>query len=214
MSISRDIAYHNQHITEKLEGSPELTGSEYKTYPDRKVGEWAICSVVDIYQWYNRQVLRVAAQHAPEVLEKFRDGVSLDSKDVRALVTGVSPVDVIIEKILFKDKNVRTHLHQVLQGWEEEEMSVLVEARNCFVHALGHDTEGRVAIALKQKKSPWRLPLNVENGRVVVTADTAGSAIQIGLAQISIMDQQFGNRYDLPRAELPKRTITFRYRSC
>ena len=206
MCVNGDNDGHNKRVKERNKDGEDVN-VEYTGYLRKTLGEWGVCRVVDIYQWYNRQVLRVAAQHAPEVLDGFRDGLRLDGKDVSALATGVNPVDVIIEKVLFQDKAVRGHLHKVLGIWEEEEMSVLVEARNCLVHALGDDSEGRVANVLASKRSPWKLPLVVNARRVVATVETALSAVEIGLAQISIMDQQFGNKYSLPRAAVePKKS--------
>jgi len=72
MCISGDNDGHNQRVKERWKSTDKPVNAEYTAYLDRKVGEWGVCSVVDIYQWYNRQVLRVAAQHAPEVLEGFR----------------------------------------------------------------------------------------------------------------------------------------------
>lgn len=210
MSVNGDNAEHNKRVKERNKHGEEVN-VEYTAYLQKSLGEWGVCRVVDIYQWYNRQVLRVAAQHAPEVLDGFRDAVRLDGRDVSALATGANPVDVIIEKVLFRDKAVRGHLHNVLGIWEEDEMSLLVEARNCLDHALGEDSEGRVAKALASKPSPWKLPLAVNVGRVVVTVETALSAINIGLAQISIMDQQFGNKYSLPRTAVEPKTVSRLY---
>ncbi|MEY2489083.1 MAG: hypothetical protein QOC70_1025 [Verrucomicrobiota bacterium] len=210
LGVNGDNADHNKRVKERYGGGEEVN-VEYTAYLQQSLGEWGVCRVVDIYQWYNRQVLRVAVQHAPEVLDGFRDAVRLDGRDVSALVTGINPVNVIIEKVLFRDNVVRGHLHKVLGIWEESEMSLLVEARNCFDHALGNDSEGRVAKALASKPSPWKLPLAVNAGRVVVTAETALSAIAIGLAQISIMDQQFGNKYSLPRTAVEPKKVSRLY---
>jgi hypothetical protein len=207
MCVNGDNADHNKRVKERRNDGEEVN-VEYTAYLQKSLGEWGVCKVVDIYQWYNRQVLRVAAKQTPEVLDGLRDVVRLNGRDVSALATGVNPVEVIIGRMLFRDKAVRGHLHKVLGIWEEDEMSLLVEARNCLDHALGEDSEGRVAKTLASKPSPWKLPLTVKAGRVVVTVETALSALNIGLAQISIMDQQFGNKYSLPRIAVAPKTVS------
>jgi len=85
----------------------------------------------------------------------------------------------------------------------EEDFDVLVKVRNCIVHALGEDTEGELAPALKQNA---RLGLSVEGGRVLVGALGADVAIGVVLGDISIIDQCLARVFSIPVAShvLPK----------
>jgi len=169
-----------------------------------------LIAVVDAYQWYNGQIFRLLAKHRPDSLERIGEGVNLSPSDLRRIAVGEDAIGIAAEKISFRDSAVRKHLHKVLDLWEEGEMSVMVEIRNCLSHHQGMDVEGRVKAWLSAGKSAWRLNehISLDGTTIVLGKNISWCLLEICLAQISIFDQEVAHSFGLPTREHPKSTIS------
>lgn len=204
MYLTQSVSALQKHNAQVKSAHPHLEGAntEYDAMVERLLAEQALCKTADLYQWYNREVLRAAALKSPSVLTGF------PNKKVAAKASDDPSVDGLIRERELKDWAVREHLHKHLGMWEEAEMALIVSSRNCLVHAMGWDTDGSVTKAIAKTRSAWGVALRVTDGRLHVTIRAAEMAIQATLAQISIMDQQFARRYEVQASEYQPRAIT------
>jgi hypothetical protein len=162
------------------------------------LAEFGVCRAVDIYQWYNRQILRLAVRHDPNVLTGFKANVGLPSGHLQTLIESGSVPEEVLARISFRDKEVRDHLHKTLNVFKDSPMQLFVEARNCIVHALGRDTDGRVAAAVAATPSGRTEGITIKDGIISVSTQSAIGCTNTVDSQISIMDQELAFRYRLP----------------
>jgi hypothetical protein len=165
----------------------------------------AISRIVDAYQWYNGQIFLLFLKHDRSAYEKIREGVTLTSGDLRRISSGEDALAIAVERIRFKDAAVRNHLHTVLGLWEETEMELMVEMRNCFAHHLGQDHRGKVAAWLKANGGGWKLGnyVSVVDGQIIIKEGAAHICQSVGLSQISIFDQVAAKTFALPTSPSP-----------
>lgn len=169
--------------------------------------ESGVCRAVDIYQCYNRQILRFAATRDLAVLLGFRDGITLNTRDVEGLIQSGNITQVLLDKISLRDKSVRDHLHKTLGVFEDTPMALLVETRNCIVHGMGKDLDGRVSKCLQTCKSR-DIGISVKDGNLHLSEHAAFWACQTVMAQVSIMDQELAHRFSLPTEEIVQASNT------
>lgn len=175
----------------------------YNEHAEQYHNKNALCHMVDAYQWYNSQIFALLATHDSAAFEQFADNVSLNARDIRRIATGVNAIGIIAGRARMRDRTVREHLHRTLGLWEESEVGVLVDIRNCCIHHLGLDFEDRVQNFLNSGKRTWGLrdQISLVDRRIVFFDGAYLIGAQIFLPQISIFDQMVANRFGLPTLE-------------
>lgn len=188
---------------------PCAENDEYDTLATKLVGEAILCKIVDLYQVYNRRVLKLVIDAAPDVLEELRFRIPVAATELSAMIKGAVSPSSLLDKIQFNDRTVRENIHKHLKVWKESEMDFLIEARNCIVHADGFGFSPDLRAKIQPGASPWKLPFSFSSdNRLEVNESTAMTVCTIALAQISIMDQMLVNLYELEAEERTPKTYT------
>ena len=175
----------------------------YNEHAEQYHNKNALCHMVDTYQWYNSQIFALLATHDSAAFEQFADNISLNARDIRRIATSENAIEIIASRARMRDRTVRRHLHRTLGFWEESEVGVLVDIRNCCIHHLGLDFEDRVQHFLNSGETTWGLRdhISLVDRRIVFSDRTYFIGAQIFMPQISIFDQMVANRFDLPTSE-------------
>ena len=197
-TVTTNAVWDMQRADAAFEDSNPNT--EYNSRAWQYLESLALCQIVNAYQWYNNQVFKLLAQIDPTAFHRFKDSANLRPADIERIAKGEPPVAILAERISFNDSVVRKHLHTTLGIWEESEMSILVEIRNCITHHLGKDHQHKVENWLESGSSPWQLKplIAVFDGFIHFFRDSHRVVQTIGLAQISIFDQVVAKRFNLP----------------
>jgi hypothetical protein len=196
----------HQRVSRTLPGSEN---DEYDSAATKLVGEAVLCKVVDLYQVYNRRVLKLVIDAAPDVLGDFRFRIPLEATELSAMIKGTASPSTLLDRIQFNDRTVRESIHNHLKIWKESEMDFLIEARNCLVHADGYGFSSDLRTKVQPGASPWKLPFSFSpDHRLEVDESTAMTVCTIALAQISIMDQMLVSLYGLDAEERVPRTFS------
>ena len=188
----------------------ENPNEEYNSEAVAFAASSALSRIVDAYQWYNGQILRLLVIHDRSAFEKIREGVTLTASDLRRIACGDDALPIAIERFRLRDRSVRQHLHKALDLWEEEEMSVMVDMRNCLVHHMAVDSQGEVSRGLAALSGGFGIRdiVRIEDDRIILTKDAPDVCTNIGLAQISIFDQMASRTFSLPTT--PREEMTLR----
>jgi hypothetical protein len=204
--VAENIFWDLDRLDRSFEGSSNPNDS-YNESAIQFAASAALAKIVDAYQWYNGQILRLLVHHDRTAFESIREGVTLNSSDLRRIAAGEDALPIAIERFRLRDRSVREHLHKVLGLWEESEMSAMVEIRNCFAHHLGMDHSGQVGQWLASAGSGFGLSsnVNIDNGLIRLGRGTPSVCNSVGLAQISIFDQMAAKKFSLPTS--PPRKI-------
>ena len=203
-------------IRRRTESIDAPENEEYLALNDALVSEFVVCRVVDVYQQYNRNILKQLVSSHPELLESLGENLPLRGREIVGLINGTLCPSELIGKIQFTDRAVREHIHRKLGFWKESEIDYLIEARNCIVHADGWGFDSELKEKIQREGTPWNLPLSFDvAGRLILSPNAAMTSIDVALAQISIMDQGCANNYNVPSHEHEPRnhTLAFRIKS-
>lgn len=175
-AISSNVLWDMHCVDEKF--PPDQNPNQaYNRLAKEYINSTALVRIVDAYQWYNAQVFKL-----------------MRAKDDR-------PFLGLAEEAWRRDCTVRKHLHKTLNFWEEVELGIMVEMRNCVAHHLGNDKAGLVAEWLKTGSSPWKLKdsISIEKGVIKFADSAAITSSSIGIAQISIFDQVVSKEFNLEK---------------
>jgi hypothetical protein len=201
-AVTANVHWDMQEVDRKFP-EHENPNLEFNRAAKDYINSTALVRTVDAYQWYNAQIFRLLAAKDRQAFADFSEGVSLASSDIRRIVLGEDAIVVTAEKVSLRDAAVRKHLHKTLGLWEEAEMTIMVEMRNCVSHHLARDFRGLVAEWIKSGPSPWKLKNSISiEGEFIRFGDSATMiACSIGQAQISIFDQMVASKFGLEKID-------------
>ena len=201
-AITMNVQWDMQGVDQAFPNG-QTPNQEYNQIAQNYIKSMALVKIVDAYQWYNCQIFKLLAKKDPKSFMEFSEGGNLSSADIKKIASGEDPIVVTAEKLSMRDSTVRKHLHKTLNFWEEEELSIMVEIRNCVTHHLGRDYKGVVREWIKHWKSPWQLKGGVcmESENILFNDSMAMLSAQIGQAQISIFDQMVAQTFGLEKAD-------------
>jgi hypothetical protein len=179
---------------------------------DVLVSEFVVCRVVDIYQIYNRNVLKDLVVAHPDLLTDLSEHLPLKGREIVGLMNGAIHPSQLLDKVQFTDRAVREHIHKKLGFWKESELDYLIPARNCIVHSDGYGFDPKLRARLENEGTRWNLPLRFAvDGRLILEPQAAYVSIEVAMAQISIMDQGCANNYRVDSSEHSPRTYSLEW---
>lgn len=185
---------------------------EYLNLNDRLVSEFVVCRVVDIYQIYNRRILKELVVAHPNLLADLSSNLPLKGKEIIGIINGTTCPSSLIDKVQFTDGAVREHIHKKLGFWKEPELDYLIPARNCIVHADGFGFDAQLRERIQKEGTPWNLPLHFSNeGQLILEPQAAYISLDVAIAQISIMDQGCANSYQIASSDRKPKTYSIKW---
>lgn len=189
-----------------------VENTEYLELNDKLVAELVICKVIDIYQIYNRQVLKELVHSHPELLLELNGSIPLKGREIIGLINGSLSPAQLLDKVQFTDQAVREHIHKRLGFWKESELDYLIPARNCVVHSNGYGFDAKLREKFEKEGTPWNLPLHFsDDGQLILHPQAAYVSIEVALAQISIMDQGCSHNYNVKSQEYEPKNYSIKW---
>jgi hypothetical protein len=184
-----------------------VKNAPYSEALEQFVARSTLCSAVDIYHWYLRRVIEEALRSDRSLIRAWAKTLNLPEKKITAIET---TQDLASEmSTIFSEDPFRRLAHIYLNVPDLELVPLIVKVRNCIVHELGEDRTGRVAKALAENDSPCGI--QISEGQVFFSADTANEIVGRFVSDISIMDHALGYLLGLPTADGPFSDISRSY---
>ena len=188
------------------------------------LGRALFCQAVDAYNWYCQEVLKLSIFHNPSNVPAALRSVNSDLDRVLATAQkhGVAEADALLQRFErpVVDSAVRKAIHRHLGIQQEPETELLCLCRNILVHRQGIDQKGEILSALTalgSKRSfvgapsfpKISLPISVESGNRIKMTELVGRWVANFMEnQIFGMDQELAHRYSIPRAPMPRLSIS------
>jgi hypothetical protein len=172
----------------------------YTALLEKFVSESTVCRVIDLYHWYLRRVLQLALSRDRSCIRAWAPTLGLSEKKTVEIETAGSTDQVLSGLLRGREKSFRDLVHQHLDVPNLSAIPLLVEVRNCIVHHLGRDVDGRVSALLPDCPE---LGIEIQNEHVVVSGSAAYEGACRVLSDISIMDQVLARLLGLPTAADP-----------
>jgi len=218
--IVGDIKYDEHVLQERNKKWPNIfpvTNKTFNVAAFRFIGTSQLCQVVDIYNWYCREALKLALSSSPQLVTdvmrkrtgKIADAISKADKKGKDAATEI--IQEFLQDKYKGDWNIREAIHRNLDVMQNPEIELLCSCRNILVHKRGHDEFGQIAEAIKNLGSeraligaqwypPGHMPIALDERNFLVINETIGDwACQLMQQQIFMMDQNFAHVYKLPR---------------
>ena len=201
---------------DKLAGEAKSKNADYIESASRNLGIYQLTRSVDLYNWYCREVLKLAVKSNPDEVIATLEAVDgpIKKNITRARKDGGIPGPEIVEGLYHRrnvmDGHVRRAVHEHLHVFENPETKVLCACRNCLVHKRGNDSDRGIADALNEigdaraliYPTNWpagHLPiqLSAEN-ELIIDSEIGRWAVDLISNQIHLMDQNFAALHKLP----------------
>ena len=214
-----------QRAHQKLGPTQQSKNSQYIGLASHFLGSQQLTHSVDLYNWYCREVLKLAVISNPNEVLSALEAVEGPIKNniVRARKTGRMPGPEIIERFKpgnVSEKMVRIAVHKHLDISENPETNVLCACRNSLVHNMGKDVGRKIAESLAKigndraiiAPTNWpdgHLPIHLTNeGNLVIDSEIGSWALDMISNQIHLMDQNFSALHNLPTTRWRPRSIS------
>ncbi len=225
-SASRYLLGDAQRTNQKLGPDQQSKNTQYISLASRFLGCQQLTHSADLYNWYCREVLKLAVASNPTKVISMLETVKGPIKDniARARKDGRMPGPEIIERFCkpsgVSEKTVRTAVHEHLGIFENPETDLLCICRNSLVHNMGKDVDGRMAESIQKignnraiiYPTNWpagHLPIHLTGGGDLVIDSEIGSwALDMITNQIHLMDQNFSALHNLPTTRWRPRPVS------
>lgn len=176
------------------------TNANYTAALEKFVAESVLSSCVDTYHWYLRRVFETALIADRSRINSWAKTLDLSPKRVNLITTASDLRSAISSVFRGSEEPFRKLAHEFLGVPDLDVIPQAVVVRNCLVHELGIDRVGNVAKAIAAGNS---LGIELEDGRVTVSAGAAYAISERFVADVSIMDQALANILSLPTDTAP-----------
>lgn len=214
-----------QQRNKKWQGNTPITNDNFNSAAFRMFGRMLFCEAVDIYNWYCREVLKLALCRSPQlVVDVLRKGGGrVASAAAAAEKKGKDAATEIVAEFLHDryrgERVIRQTIHVNLNVLQHPEMELLCTCRNVLVHKRGFDEFGEIAKEIQNLGSAratigaslypqGHMPIEVGSDQSLVINPKVGDwAAALIEQQIFMMDQNFAHIYKLPRKKYQSRSI-------
>ena len=137
---------------------------------EKFVSEGAVCRAVDLYHWYLRRVLQLALSRDRSLIRSWKDALNLSEKRTAEIESASSAESVLSSLFRGREKAFRDLVHKHLNVPDLSVIPMLVEVRNCIVHHLGSDVDGKVAGLVSEC---LEIGVEVRVGAIIVSSSAA-----------------------------------------
>lgn len=209
----------------RLDAEHQSKNAQYIGFASRILGIQQLTQSVDLYNWYCREVLKLAVISNPDeviaTLEAAEGAIKVNI--ARAKKAGRTPGAEIIgrfSKPNVSEGAVRKAIHKHLGIIEKPETDVLCACRNSLVHNMGRDEGGLIAESLREMGSEMAMiyppnwptghyPIQLtDEGDLVIDFEIGSWASDLISKQIHLMDQKLSAAHNLPTERWRPRPIS------
>ncbi len=188
--------------------SGEEENKKYTETLERFVNESLVSRSIDLYHLYLRKVIALALNRDPSLIRAWALVLDLSKKKVTEIETA-STWNQAISRLFPKRENVfRNLVHEHLNVPHMYVIPLLVEVRNCIVHHLGEDLEGKASLLASENPE---IGIRVCGGHVSISNAAVMNIVGRVLSDISIIDQCVGTVLGLPTTAEPTPVLSRSY---
>lgn len=167
---------------------------------EKFVAEAVLCACVDTYHWFLRRIFEAALIADRDRIDLWAPTLNFSKKKVEMVRSSNDLTSVIASIFRGSEEPFRRLAHEFLNVPDLAVIPKAVVVRNCLVHELGDDRAGKVAQILAGTND---LGVQLDNGAVVLSVDSASEICGRFISDISIMDQGLANLLGLSTDSSP-----------
>lgn len=191
-----------------VEGYGEPKNVAYTAALERFANQSFVSRSIDLYHWYLRKVIHLALRGDPTLIRVWAPVLEISAKKA-AEIEQAGASDEVINRLFPRRENVfRNLVHEHIGIPDLHVIPLMVEVRNCIVHHLGKDIEGKTL--LLSEKYP-ELGIEVSSGQIIVSTSSAMEIVRRISADISIIDRIAAKTFDLPGTDKPMTSLSRDY---